>query len=138
MRPHNDKVHYTLFMNPTTQSLRAAVNTSIERLSAFTAPQHTTDNNAAETYASLRRMSDSHPELLLPLFFLLVNVDNTLRELLCTATVHEQCIHLRDMCPHKARKFFPALHHAIDAWLQNERLQTSTLVRSIEDAYICA
>jgi hypothetical protein len=131
-----DKVMHLLYSEAAAARLGALIDQSLARLERFTAP--TRSDMYSGMFDRLRAAHAAAPQSRLALLLMLVNVDTTLREELCSVQDCERSANVRDMDPHKAAVFFPLLRDAVDAWLQDETRTCAEFVDEARAAYLCA
>lgn len=72
--------------------------------------------------------------MLRAVFFVLLNQDSRMRELLCVKRVLP---HIPELCPHKACRLYDSLRETVvPEWVKNEGMDLLQFVEALKDAYL--
>lgn len=74
------------------------------------------------------------PAMLRAVFFILLNQDSRMRNLLCTQKILP---YLPMLCPHKACRFYDCLKDCVvPSWVKDESIELVAFVESLKEAYL--
>lgn len=76
------------------------------------------------------------PAMLRAVFFILLNQDSKMRELICTKRILP---YLPELCPHKACKFYDCLKDSVVMeWVKDEKIDLIEFVESLKETYLAS
>ena len=74
------------------------------------------------------------PAMLRAVFFILLNQDSKMRDMICTKRTLP---YLPELCPHKACRLYDCLKDSVVAeWVKNENIHLLEFVDSLKEAYL--
>ena len=78
--------------------------------------------------------SESPPAMLRSIFFILLNQDSKMRDILCT---QRTLSYLPPLCPHKACRLYDHLKESVVVeWVKNENVHLLEFVERLKEAYL--